>query len=142
MISLDYTVVYQMIIFLILWIVLTRIFFRPYLALIEERERRTVGMQLTAAELTHEGEGLKAQYDARIAQAQVAGVTVKEAILQEARQQRDQLLARAREEVASALEQARQEVQRQMEKEQQLATAEVAVIAQEMVSKILGRRVA
>jgi F-type H+-transporting ATPase subunit b len=142
MISLDYTVVYQMIIFLIVWVVLTRIFFRPYLALIEERERRTAGMQLEAAELTHEGERLKTQYDGRIAQAQVAGVTAKEAILQEARQQRDQLLAHARQEAARALEEVRQEVQRQMETEKQLATAEVAVISQEMVSKILGRRFA
>jgi F-type H+-transporting ATPase subunit b len=142
MVSLDYTVVYQIILFVFLWLVLTPILFRPYLRLIDERERRTAGTQHESADLAREGERLKARYDASIAQAQVAASRAKEAILQEARQQRDQLIGDARDAATRALEQVRQEVQRQLEKEKQLATAEAAVIAEKMVSKILGRRAA
>jgi F-type H+-transporting ATPase subunit b len=141
MIYLDYTVVYQMIIFLIVWVILTRVLFRPYLKLIEERERRTAGTEHESADLAREGERLKAQYEERVTQAQAAALAAKEAILDEARQQRDQLISRAREEAASILEQVRQEIDRQVEKEKQLASAEVAVIAQNLAGKVLGRNV-
>jgi F-type H+-transporting ATPase subunit b len=141
MISLDYTVVYQIVLFLILWLVLTRLLFRPYLALLEERERRTTGTQHESAELAHEGDRLKAQYEERITQAQTAGTATKESILQQARQEREQLISRAREEATRTLEQARQEIRGQLEKEKQLGAAEVNVIAREMVQKILGRSV-
>jgi F-type H+-transporting ATPase subunit b len=141
MISLDYTIGYQIILFLVLWFVLTRILFRPYLTLLEERERRTAGTQHESVELAREGELLKAQYEERITRAQAAGAAAKEAILRQARQEREQLISQVREEATRTLEQVRQEVRRQMEKEKQLATTEVGVIAQEMVRKILGRSV-
>lgn len=142
MISLDYTVGYQIILFVVLWLVLARILFRPYLTILEERERRTAGTQHESAALAHEGELLKARYEEGIAHAQAAGAAAREAILRQARQEREQLISQAREEATRILEQVRQEVQRQMEKEKQLATTEVVVIAQEMVRKILGRSVA
>jgi len=138
----DYTIVYQIIFFLILWAILTKVLFRPYLALLDERERKTAGALREAADLEREGERLRVEYEEKIAQAQAAGNTTKETILMEAREQREKLLAQAREEAASALEKVREEVRSQMEKERRLAVAEVANIARDMVSKILGRNVA
>ena len=142
MISLDYSVIYQVILFFLLWIVLSKILFRPFLDLLEERERRTIGAQHDATDLEREGTQLRAQYEDKIAQAQAAGYAAKEAVLQEGRQQRERLLSQAREEAASMLEAARREVEGQMEKERQLAAAEAGVVAQQMVHKILGRDVA
>lgn len=138
----DYTVVYQIIFFLILWAILSKVLFRPYLALLDERERKTAGALREAADLEREGERLRAEYEEKIAQAQAAGYAARETIVKEAREQREKLLAQAREEAASVLERVREEVQTQMEKERQLARAEVANIARDMVNKILGRNVA
>jgi F-type H+-transporting ATPase subunit b len=142
MISLDYSVIYQVILFFLLWIVLSKILFRPFLDLLEERERRTIGVQHDATDLEREGAQLRAQYEDKIAQAQAAGYAAKEAVLQEGRQQRERLLTQAREEAASMLEAARREVESQMEKERQLSATEAGVVAQQMVHKILGREVA
>jgi F-type H+-transporting ATPase subunit b len=142
MISLDYSVVYQIVIFLVLWIILSKVLFRPYLNLLEQRERRTTGAQHDSTDLEHEGARLRAQYEEKIAQAQAAGYTAKEAILQEARQQREKVLAQVREEAMSMLEEVRREVASQVQRERQVATAEIRTIAQEMASKILGRNVA
>jgi len=142
MISLDYSVLYQIILFLVLWLILSKILFRPYLNLLEKRERQTSGARHAAADLEQEGARLKAQYEERIARAQAAGGAAKEAILQEARQRREQVLGQARQEAASTLEQARREIASQMEKEHELAVAEVKTVAQQMASKILGRNVA
>jgi|SRR6516162_1446074 F-type H+-transporting ATPase subunit b len=142
MISLDYSVVYQIVIFLVLWIILSKVLFRPYLNLLEQRERRTTGAQHDSTDLEHEGARLRAQYEEKIAQAQAAGYAAKEAILQEARQQREKVLAQVREEAMSMLEEVRREVASQVQRERQVATAEIRTIAQEMASKILGRNVA
>ena len=142
MISLDYSVVYQIVIFLVLWIILSKVLFRPYLNLLEQRERRTTGAQHDSTDLEHEGARLRAQYEEKIAQAQAAGYAAKEAILQEARQQREKVLTQVREDAMRILEELRRELASQVERERQVVAAEVRTIAQEMASKILGRNVA
>ena len=67
---------------------------------------------------------MRAQYEEKIAQAQAAGYAAKEAILQEARQQRERVLNQAREEAMGMLEGVRREVESQIQKERQFAAAE------------------
>lgn len=142
MISLDISILYQIILFVALWLILNKILFQPYLRLLEERERRTTGAEHDSADLEHEGARLRAQYEEKIAQAQTAAYAAKDAILQEARQQREKILGEARAAAASKLEQARREISLALEKEKALAAAEAAAVAGEMVSKVLGRKVA
>jgi F-type H+-transporting ATPase subunit b len=142
MISLDYSVVYQIILFVVLWVVLSKILFRPYLRLLEERERKTTGAQHDSLDLEREGARLRAQYEQKIAQAQAAGYATKEAILQEARRERERILTEARDEAMKRLQGVRLEVESQMQKERQHAATEAGIVAQEMVNKILGRKVA
>jgi F-type H+-transporting ATPase subunit b len=142
MISLDYSLFYQIVLFLVLWLILNKVLFRPYLRLLEERERRTAGTRQEAIDLEQEGARLRAQYEEKIAQAQIAGYAAREAILQEARQQRERVLTQAHADAMSTLEAVRREVASEMQKERQLAAAEVRTIAQEMAGKVLGRNVA
>ena len=141
MISLDFSVVYQILLFLVFWAILSKILFRPYLGVLEERERNISGARHETGDLEQEGERLRAQYEEKIAQAEAAGNVLKEAILQEARQQREKILSQAREEATSALQNVRREVQTQLEIERQRAAAQVTGLAHDMVSKILGRSV-
>ena len=142
MISLDLSLVYQIVLFLALWFVLSKVLFRPYLKLLEEREGKTAGARNETADLEREGARLKAQYEEQVAQAQAAGGRAKESIVQEARQRREQVLSQARQEATATLEHARREVASQMARERQLAAAEVAMVARQMASKILGRNIA
>ena len=142
MISLDISVLYQIILYVVLLLILNKILFQPYSHLLEERERSTIGAQHDSADLEHEGARLRAQYEEKIAQAETAGYAAKEAILQDGRQQRETILTQARKEATNTLEAVRREVAAAMEREKRLAAAEVAVVAGEMVSKVLGRRVA
>jgi len=142
MISLDYSVFYQIVLFLVLWVVLARVLFRPYLNLLEERERKTTGAQHDSTDLEREGARLRAQYEEKIAQAQAVGYAAKEAIVQEGGQQREKIITQARDESTRMLETVRQEVESQFQKERQLIATEVGTLAHEMASKILGRDVA
>ena len=140
MISLDISVLYQIIIFVLLWLILSRVLFRPYLDLLDERERRTAGARHDSSELEREGARLKAEYEEKIAQARAAGTAVKDAIVQQGRHERETLLQQARAEAALTLESARREVQKQLARERGLLATEVAEVARDMVAKVLGRR--
>ncbi len=140
MIALDYTVIIQIVSFLLLWFLLTKVLFKPFLGLVEERERRTEGVQAETSSLMDEGERLQAEYEDGTARARDEGNAVKETILNEARQARERLLAQAREEAGSLLQTVREEVQTEMQRERELAAREAEVIAQQMAEKILGRK--
>ena len=141
MITIDISVVWQIVLFLGLWLIVSKVLFRPYMALLDEREQKTTGANDSAYHLEHEAERLRAQYDEAIANAAATGNATKEAIVQQARQQREELLSSAREEAAGILERVRQEVQSQLSQERELTIREADAVAHDMVSKILGRRV-
>ena len=141
MIHLDFSVVYQIILFLVLWVILNKLLFQPYLHLLAERERKTTGAQHDSSDLEHEGARLKSQYEEKFAQAQAAGYAAKDAIVQDGRQQREKILSQARDEAASSLERIRNEVASALEQERRQSAAEVSNMANAMVAKALGRAV-
>ena len=142
MISLDISILYQIVLFVVVWLVLSKVLFRPYLDLLEERERETTGASHQSVELEHEANRLKAEYEEKIHRARGVGAAAKDRVVQAARQESERLLQQARAEAASILDSARRDVQVQLERERDLGAAEVAAVAQDMVSKVLGRRVA
>ena len=142
MISLDISILYQVILFILLWLVLNKILFQPYSALLEERERRTSGAQHDSADLEHEGARLRAQYEEKIAQAQSSAAADRERILHTAREERERTLAQARQEAEQHLAGVRREIAAVLEVERRLAAAEAGTIAAEIASKVLGRKVA
>ena len=142
MISLDISILYQVILFVILWLVLNKVLFEPYLRLLSEREQKTTGAQHDSAELEYEGARLRAQYEEKIAQAQSVAAVERERILQTAREERERILAQARQEAEQTLSLRRREIATALETDRRLAAAEVATIAAEIASKVLGRRVA
>ena len=141
MIKLDYTVVVQIVFFLVLLFILRRLLFAPFVALLEERERKTEGAKGEAAALMAEGERLRADYESRITQAEDQGAALKEGILQEARSGRERTLAEAREQAASRLAAVREEVRQEMAKARQFAAREAEEIARQMAEKVLGRKI-
>ena len=142
MISLDISILYQVILFIVLWLVLSKLLFQPYSALLEERERRTSGAQHDSADLEQEGARLRAQYEEKVTRARSAAATDRERILQLAREEREKMLAQARQEAEQHLGAVRQEVAAILEVERRVAAAEAGSIAAEIASKVLGRKIA
>ena len=141
MIKLDYTFVVQIVLFLALLFLLRRLLFAPFLALLEEREKKTEGARGEAAALMAEGERLRADYESAITQAGNQGAALKEGILQEARGRRERILAEAREQATARLTMVREEVRQEMAKARQFAAREAEEIARQMAEKVLGRKI-
>jgi F-type H+-transporting ATPase subunit b len=140
MISLDYSVILQILFFLLFWFLMDRIIFKPFLGLLNEREGRTEGAKAETALLIEEIERLRAPYESGMAKAQEEAEAAKEVILADARRSRDQLLAQAREEAGNLLERTRSEIRIELQKGRELALREAETIARHMIEKILGRR--
>ncbi len=141
MIELDYTVVIQIIAFLVLWFLLSRLLFRPFLRLLEERERRTEGVKTETASLIDEAERMRAEYESGIKSAWDEGLALKEKIIGEGRQERERLLILAKEETARLIDTVRAEIRREMQKGKEMAAREAQGIARQMEEKILERRI-
>lgn len=141
MIKLDYTFVVQIVLFLALLFLLRRLLFTPFVALLEEREKKTEGTRSEATALMAEGERLRAEYESAVAEARDRGAALKEGILQEAQRARERILTEAREQAAVKLAAAREEVRQEMAKARQLAAREAEAIARQMAEKVLGRKI-
>jgi F-type H+-transporting ATPase subunit b len=144
MIALDSiaTVLIQVVAFLALWFLLSKFLFKPFIALLEEREKRTEGLKAAAASLTAEVERLRAEYESAIAKANEEGAAVKETILQETRRTRERLLAESRTQAAERLAAVREEIHKEIAKGREPALQEAAAIARLMAEKVLGRKIA
>lgn len=141
MISLDISILYQVVLFILLWLILNKVLFQPYLRLLEERERRTSGAQHDSSDLEHEGTRLRAEYEEKVHAAQSAAYAEKERLLQSARAEREKILAEARQDATQTLERARREIASAVAAERSLAASEAGQIAAVMASKVLGRSV-
>jgi F-type H+-transporting ATPase subunit b len=142
MISLDISILYQVILFVVLGLIVNKVLFQPYLKLLDERERKTTGSQHDSSELEQESARLLAQYEEKIAHAQSLAAAERERILQSAREQRERILSEARQEAEQTLAGRRQEIAAALVAERRLASAEAATIAADIASKVLGRKVA
>ncbi|MBI2357372.1 MAG: ATP synthase F0 subunit B [Deltaproteobacteria bacterium] len=141
MIALDYTVIVQIVAFLVLWFLLSKLLFGPFLGLADERERRTEGTKREAAALSTEGEGLRSEYERAIENAREEGRNLREALLEQGRETQERLLAEAREESAKMVQAVREDLRRAMQRERELAAREAEGIARQIAEKVLGRRV-
>jgi F-type H+-transporting ATPase subunit b len=140
MITIDSSVVLQIVSFLVFWFLLNKLLFKPYLGILEERENKTEGTRAEVAQLVDETDRLKTEYEHAIAEATAEAQAVKETIRSEAARARDQILNRAREEAAGRLQVARETLLREIQQSRAQAARDAETIAREMVEKILGRK--
>jgi len=140
MISIDYSLVVQIVLFLILWSILRRVLFGPVGRLMAERERRTEGSQAEARSLMEEGQELQARYDAAIAQARAEGEAIKSEIREEAQKARNVILSQGRDVATQKIQEIREEVRKELEAARRVAATNAEALAQEMAEKVLGRK--
>lgn len=140
MISIDFSIVIQIVLFLIFWAILRRVLFNPMGRLMEERERRTEGTQLQAEVMLGEAKKLQAEYEAEIAKARAEGESVKSAIRAEAAKARDLIIEQGHEIAAEKARSIRSEVQKELAQARQTIAQEAESIAHNMAEKVLGRK--
>ena len=139
MITVDFSLVAQIVLFLILWSILRRVLFGPVGRLMAERDRRTEGAQSEARSMLEEGKELQERYDAAIAKARAEGEAIKAEIRDEAVKARNVILSQGRDAATEKIQEIREEVRTELEEARRVASANADALAQQMAEKVLGR---
>jgi len=140
LITINHSLFFQLASFLLLLFVLNRIMFRPLRQVMSDREALLTGMadEISTAEETYTdiGHQIESQENAARREASKLRDEIEEsgqksaaAVLEQARERINELKAKAKEETAAQVAAARQDIER-----------EAAVISDQMIASVLGRR--
>jgi F-type H+-transporting ATPase subunit b len=141
LVDLDTTVFVQFGIFLFLMVILTRLVFRPYLALRAERTRSIDGAREEADRLSEDAAEKLSTYEAQIAKARKEAATVRAEVRAEGESLASQRLKTAHGESEAKVEAARHKIRKTAEAAQLALRTRADQIARSIASKLLGREV-
>jgi len=142
MISLDLTLVLQIIGFFILLIVLNRFLYNPVLKILKEREAKIGGTIKHAADTEKEVEAGLLSYDKKIKEAAVKGHEERNKIKQEGLNTEKEILEAARAEASNELASMRAELVRNKDSALASLKEEAKSISKTVAEKILERNLA
>jgi F-type H+-transporting ATPase subunit b len=142
LIDVDGTVVVQFALFLIMFLVLSRFLFRPYLQMRDQRDKGIAGARHEAHDMEHRAAKMVADYDSKLTRAKQRGGEERARLRSEGAARERQLLGAARDEAGKVLDEARKNIGKQTDAARTTLNAEANVLAKQMAKKILGREVA
>lgn len=135
----DWTFLFQIALFLILWTFLRRYLFEPNLAVLHNREQRSAGALKEAHQIKAEAEAMSEQYKTRLAEARSGAMQQVDAIYREADEQAQQLIATARAEAARHMADMRANLKQELSEARRGLEERVPDFARDITEKLLGR---
>jgi F-type H+-transporting ATPase subunit b len=141
LIDFDYTAVVQLGIFLVLLFVLTKLVFRPYLALLRERSENIDGAREQAVRDSTDAEKKMADYEERLIKARKEAAAVRTELRAEGEQTAAEVLGKARDESEAKVRVARQKIEKSTEAAKLSLRTRADAIAKDIASRLLGREV-
>jgi len=140
-VDLDATYFVQLGVFLVTFILLYLVLFRPMIRLIEGRRKATVGTYEEAQSLTEESDRLSADVGKRLEEVRTHAAGERSKMVGEVRQQERERLGEARENARLEVEKAREEMERSGEAVRSELEHEVGALASSVAAQVLGRTV-
>jgi F-type H+-transporting ATPase subunit b len=125
--------------FLVFWFIFSRLFFRPFLNLLSERERRFKDLNDRTEDLIKQARAAEEEREARLAEVRKSGFARRETERRKAEAEAAQMMEAAKAEARETLEQVRVKI------ETELKTAERELeqmghnLASELAERVLGR---
>jgi F-type H+-transporting ATPase subunit b len=139
MIDINSSLLMQVCLFIFLMLFLNKIFFKPFLRFLEERQEKIQGDERKASKLQEEAEQYRVQFEEGLHTGQVQALDEKGRIQEAGTQEGKLMVDTVQQEVAGEMP----KIKAQIAQESQQALAELerqqGAMAQEIVEKILGR---
>jgi F-type H+-transporting ATPase subunit b len=140
LIDIDHTVWIQLALFLLIAFVASRLLFRPYLKMRDERAAGIEGARDESARLSSEADARLASYDTQIAAARARAQDERRKVRTEAAAHQREAVDAARDESTRAFDEAKARVTRETEAARAQLMPRASQIADEIAAKLLGRR--
>ena len=142
MISINATLVVQIIHFLILVFILNRLMFKPILKKIEDRKEYVEKTKGEINDLDQEAERLKKKFISEQVNARKDAFVLRDELRNQAFGQTEESLRDSQEKATSLRDTADGEAEKEIEKMQPLLPGEAATLAEEIIERVIGRRIA
>jgi F-type H+-transporting ATPase subunit b len=136
----DWTFVLQFFGFFALLVVLDRLLFRPFVAVLDQRDANTHGAVEEADADRASANALRDRFDFEIAEAKAAAHRQAETIRRETQAQEAAIFEQAKTEVGAHLDALRAELERQSSSARESLRAEAGNLANAMVAAVLARK--
>jgi F-type H+-transporting ATPase subunit b len=141
MIDLNFTVIFQLAIVLILMVALSSLVFKPFLRVVEERKDWIEGAEKKARALQQRSEELMERYRDSMSAAQAQGASIREEIRKEGLTQETEILQKAMEEANQFLEGMKGKIQEESQAARASLRLQARNLSRELAEKMLGRSV-
>lgn len=139
LVDLDVTALVSFFLFFLLFFILNKTVFQPYLEILAEREKKIEGEQLRAQEITARAEKSFTEYQHQLADARSEASKIREALRREGQTEETTILEKARENASVTIKKGQESVSKQV-REASLAVDEKALtLSKAIVSRILSR---
>ena len=139
MIELNFTLIIQLAIVLSLMVILSRVAFKPFLSILQERKNRVEGAEKKARELQLRTEELMERYREAIAAAQAQGATIREEIRKESLAAEMEILQKAMEKANHSIQQMKTKIAEETGAARTGLKIQAQNLSREIAEKILGR---
>lgn len=141
MVQLNWTLLAQIINFLILVAILAKIFYKPLMQAMADRQNRIATSLETADKERLAAEQLKREYQEQLAQARNQAQAIVEKATKLAEQTKDEIVQQARAEHARLLKETQEEIARERERAVAEFRNEVVLLSIAAATKIIGKNV-
>ena len=139
--ELNSTFFLQFVIFTVLYFVLSAVYFKPFLKLIEHRRKKTVGDREEAERILARANAKLSEYQQKIVSDRLRAREDYEKLIAEAKKEESAILSHAREEARKITQQTQENLAQQKAKMKAELSAEVEGLAQMISEKLLSRKV-
>jgi len=137
----DYTLLIQMVLFLILIFVLNILLYKPILAIIERRKKQLEESENEIKLFNESVEKRVAEYEEKLKQAKIKGSELKKEIIQEGVNQAKNIVDVVRNEIPVITREFQQKMDKEVEKAKLILDSHSKELSLEIARKVLGRPV-
>jgi F-type H+-transporting ATPase subunit b len=141
MIELNFTVIFQLAIVLILMVALSGLVFKPFLRVVQERRDWIEGAEKKARELQQRTEELMERHRDSMSAAQAQGASVREEIRKEGLAREAEILQKALKEANRFLEEMKAKIQEESQTARAGLKLQARNLSREIAAKMLGRSI-
>ena len=139
--SVDKTVIIQIVIFLAAIYILNTLVFKPFIRLVDRRDVLTRGAIEEADELEHKVKEIIENYEARLEEARTVATEERNKLVREGETVANGMISDARQESAAILEEAKTRLEAETAEIKNRVMGDVDEISRQIASKVLGREV-
>jgi len=135
----DYTLFFQLGIFLLVAFSLSHFVFKPVLKIVKLRRSKTEGDRLKIQELNQKTESLMKEYEEKIKVAKQEAFQIKESIRREGEEQGQRMIHEAKQASLSQIEKAKKEIAAASQLATDQLESQARTLGKSLAEKVLGR---